>query len=97
MRTNKQLLQLILDEARKIKTGESFPAGGLCNIARRLYRNNQMTSDECGKVKRYILYHMPQSYRVPGYPMGVYGWPPRELEPRIEFLEKHIKLQSKKS
>ena len=97
MRTNKQLLQLILDEARKIKTGESFPAGGLCAIARRLYGSNEITSDEREKVKRYILYHMPQDYRFGICYPGLYGWLPYKLEPRIEFLEKHIELESNES
>lgn len=78
MRTDKQLIQLVLDNFDK-----HFKSG-LCNLALHLLFNRDITYNEYCLLMEIIKLGRPSK------PYG-FWWPVGQREPRIEFLNKLLK------
>lgn len=82
MRSNKELLQVFLNN-------QHFFRGGLCNWALRLYNSNLISQKE-----HYLINQIIQSYSIISFFRVIrfngYWWEAGEIEPRIEFLQKHL-------
>lgn len=94
MRTNKELLQLLLDNIDKLGTG-------LCALAQRLNDEDIMSYNDWDKVNFYIYKNKPFYYRLrrslwlvislPEHMSYSFFWPIGQKEPRIKWLEQQIK------
>lgn len=81
MRTIKELLQIMLDNSK-------YFSYGLCNMVNTLYYFEYISFVEANILKRYINENPPIGFLGKGY-----YWEYGKLEPRIKWLEEHIKLQ----
>lgn len=88
MRTNKELLQLLLDNIYLLRTG-------LCGVASRLNNSDVITYSEYYKIKDYISNNRPtqgsklyDSTQV----TEAYYWKQEDKEPRVRWLKYHIKI-----
>lgn len=88
MRTIKELLQIMLDNPQHFETG-------LCRWANYLYSGELITSEEYRVLRNYIKTNEPFIFssfdvlnqRISSSP---YYWEVGKIEPRIEWLKKHI-------
>ena len=86
MRTEKELLQVLLDNMDKFETG-------LCLLSGALQRGKIITMTEEFSIFRYIEGNAPKmNYNK--VILSVYKWPKGEKQPRIDWLNEQIqKLQ----
>jgi hypothetical protein len=83
MRTRKELLQLLLDNINLLQLG-------LCGLAWRLNNRRMISVEECIDIREYIRQQRPKkTYK--GYD---YYWKPGNEKPRINWLKKHIELNT---
>ena len=87
MRTNKELLELLLNNMNIFATNN---LGGLCTLAFSLYVIDVITHKELTKVRKYIINNKPKGW----YEFRPFYWYRGEVTSRAEFLMKHIKKQS---
>lgn len=80
MRTNKQLVQLVLDSFPKYFTS------GLCGVLVKMHTDNILSAYEWCTLRDLFEKHKPSK----GY-SRVYWWEPHNLKPRIEFLNNLLK------
>ena len=86
MRDIKVLLTLVLENMDGFRWG-------LCDIVRQLYRNNIINVDEYLLLLKYMEVHRPNnSYKRRGI---AYFWKSGLSKPRIAWLKRQIKKQSK--
>lgn len=64
---------------------------GLCHVATHLRFDKTLTLCEYVKLKRYINNNRPN---ISGY-ARLYFWPLNDVESRLEWLDNHIKLNTK--
>lgn len=85
MRTEKELLQVLLDNIGLLKYG-------LCGLARDLHISDKkiLSFKEYMSIKQYIRENAPVRYLDDGEE-SVYHWPVGEIEPRRVWLEEEIK------
>ena len=88
MKIINELLKLLLYE---VKTGNLQT--GLCSITQTLVFNNVISREEKTILRRYIYHNRPNpnSITIKGY-----YWIPCQSQPRIKWLNKHIKLTQHK-
>ncbi len=87
MRTIKELLQVMLDN-------QPYTAG-LCHWISRLAQLDIITTEEFWELSYYIRLNRPSRYSsLKAYKNRhkSYYWPQYDLEPRIKWIKKHIKL-----
>jgi len=78
MRTEKELLQLLLDNIDKLETG-------LCYLTYFLWvYHNSISYDEKQKITLYIELKAPKKRK------DCFHWKPNEKQPRIEWLKSQI-------
>jgi hypothetical protein len=82
MRSNKELLQLLLDNRQ-------YFYFGLCGLAGELRINYIITFEEYCKIKNYIRKYANTELRKS---KSVYYWEESKWEPREEWLKQQIKL-----
>lgn len=88
MRSDKELLQLLLDNKDIFQTG-------LCLLAGTLYCRCKISAKEMLRIPDYLRTNVSTYYKENGY---AYYWPIGEWEPREEWLKKEInKLDGKRS
>ncbi len=83
MRSNKELLQILLDSIDSMNYG-------LCGLVFDLYLVNKLSSVERIRLSRYIKSYAPPRYNVLG-DLCKYNWPVCEKGPRAEWLKAEIK------
>lgn len=86
MRTNKELLQVFLDNQKLFETG-------LCSWIDALLCVNLINNEEFKYLNDLILKHKPILYRLRISKNSIYGyyWEKGKIEPRIKWLKKHLK------
>jgi len=83
MRTRKEILQLLLDNINLLQLG-------LCGLAWRLDNLRMISLEECLDIREYIKSQRPKkTYK--GYD---YYWMPGNVKPRINWLKKHIEINT---
>ena len=85
MRNIKELLQLMMDNQRLLKSG-------LCELALILYLRGVISGGEKNFIYDYISAHPPTNVITVG--KQVWFWNKGDIEPRIDWLNTHIKLNS---
>jgi hypothetical protein len=89
VRTNKELLQLMLNNIYKL--GWSTFIDGLCLLRFNLFNNGFINDKEDYKIKRYMSKNLPEHIK------GTYCWERGLVKPRRQWLEEQIqKLETKK-
>jgi len=92
MKTNKQLLQIILTDGDKNFKNESNY--GICGFSTSLVRCGEINATECHKIKKYIKTHRPKPgdkhYR-PSHKNSPYYWATGAWKPRRKWLKDQIK------
>lgn len=91
MRTIKELLELMLSRTDLFRFG-------LCQTVNKLYFTDIITVEECNLVEHYINSHRPSKFSsINAYihRNDTYFWTKGDIKPRIKWLKKHIKLNSK--
>ena len=89
-RSIKELLQVMLDN-------QQFFDAGLCLWALHLQTRIIITWEETQKVLSYIKANRPSKWSSRAafkYRNSEYFWTIGDIEPRLKWLEKHIKLNS---
>lgn len=90
MRSIKELLQVMLDNQ------DCFIVG-LCNWVSQLLYKKKITQEERMFLIKYIQNNRPSKWSsldaFRHRNLGMY-WCPRNIKPRIKWIEKHIKLNS---
>jgi hypothetical protein len=81
----KELLQVMLDNQGNF----SF---GLCHWCERLFWNEKITLPERNTLRTYIKNNRPW---ISYFGVSAYYWSPFKIEPRIKWINKHIKKLSK--
>lgn len=90
MRTNVELLKLILEVLPKvIDTSTEGGASGICDVVDALHIMDEISSEEYNKVSILLQSNIPDTPRTRND--LAYWWDPKEMEPRIEFLNELIK------
>ena len=84
MRTIKELLELSLKY-------EYFLIDGLCQLFSTMYEKGLIDASELMFIKHYMRINRPF---IKGRECTCFWWPSREIPPRIEWIEEHIKLNS---
>ena len=90
MRTIKELLELMLENQQSFKTG-------LCYFALDLYYEDIITPSEYRILQNYIDSNKPTFFESPFYSFGIFGcyyWKKGNVNPRLKWIKKHIKLNS---
>jgi len=90
MRNVKELLELMLEN-------KTLFSSGLCNWAHNLYYYNKITLNEYNLLDRYIASNRPKWYSsidACKHKDNLYFWEPKNIEPRLKWINKHIKLNS---
>ena len=82
MRTIRQLLKIMLDNQQYFETG-------LCRWANELRICRLINFEEQKNIEHYIDKFPTEQYTTLG---SIYYWEPCLIEPRIEWLKKHIEL-----
>jgi hypothetical protein len=88
MRTIKELLQLMLDN-------QQYFQAGLCYWSNNLYANGLINMREWVLLKKYIKVNRPSAFSSINALMhrnSAYFWEPENIKYRVQWLEKHIKL-----
>ena len=86
MRSEKELLQVLLDNMDYFQTG-------LCRVITHLYLVDQIKYNELYLVRKYIRKNAPEMYDESGC-LSVFNWVKGEKQPRIDWLNEQIqKLQ----
>lgn len=83
MRTIKELLQVMLDNQRYFRTG-------LCGWSRELHWEEIINYEEYDLLCGFIKDNNPKNTI---HTLEIYYWKPREITPRIEWINKHLKQQ----
>lgn len=91
MRTNKKLLQILLDNIEEIFSDTSNICNGLCILTSYLCEKKIISRDEKGKIKIYLSDCLPKRIGGCNY-NSLYCWKPGELEPRVKWLEEQINI-----
>jgi len=86
MRNIKELLQVMLSNINKINSWND----GMCILAVKLLGEQIITNDEYNCLLKHIKSNPPKNRYD-----NSYFFEPGQIQPRIEWLEKHIKLNSK--
>ncbi|MEY2702604.1 MAG: hypothetical protein RLY43_1240 [Bacteroidota bacterium] len=92
MRNIKELLELMLENQ------DCFCSGGLCGWASELCLARIITCEEYHFLGEYISHNRPHkwsSYDAFKHRHEVFYWTPYNIKPRIKWIKKHIKLNSK--
>lgn len=84
MKTIKEILELILEE---FESEDNFYSG-LCYTNASIYFNKDTNLDEYMMLSKYIREHVVLIHKG-------YGWCPSDKLSRIDWLKKHIELNSK--
>ena len=82
MRTINQLLIILRDHTEEYMESGSL---GLCAVSLELSYDEIITNKEDYTLSNYIETNMPM------WGEGVYGWTPRKIKPRLDWLDKQIK------
>lgn len=84
MRSIKELLELMLNNQKYFRKG-------LCTWVLLLYYNSKITQDESDLLIDYIKANPPFFVIIRKLLYGGHYWKYRVIEPRIEWIKKHIK------
>jgi hypothetical protein len=88
MRTNKELLELMLENQQYFKSG-------LCWWIENMYRRGIITEAECDSLEYYLSQNKPITfYKILRMNTNSYWWRIGDIKPRIKWIEKHIKKLS---
>ncbi len=82
MKTDKELLQLILDNIKEGFSNPDYNCDGLCLVV--LFIIDEITLDERMKLNTYLKKYLPRHKK------DDYCWIPGKLEPRIKWLNEQI-------
>lgn len=90
MRSIKELLEVMLENQDKFRDG-------LCMWGLKLLTNNIVTQNEYRVILKYIEGNKPKWYSsssafYEAFSQSGYYWECYNIEPRIEWIKKHIKL-----
>lgn len=85
-RNTKELLILLRDNMDLLTSG-------MCQLALRLSHKGIMTDNEYEKVRTYLNNHKPKNL-IPE--RSLWWWFCGEKEPRLKWLNRHIKIQAKR-
>jgi hypothetical protein len=92
MRSNKEILEVLLDNVERIRT-----TYGLCILAGELHIQGVITWEELRKIRVYIKNNRPSALSSIDALLAVnslYHWPKYKVKPRAKWLKKHIKKLS---
>jgi hypothetical protein len=92
MRSNKEILQIMLDNVQLIRDRK-----GLCSLASSLYRSSIITFVEAASIQKYIMENRPfalSSIDTLRSVNSLYYWPKYKVKPRAKWLKKHIRKLS---
>ncbi len=84
MRTNKELLELMLENQQDFHTG-------LCQWILSMFMRDRITTDEYYELKDYLKQNKPITFH------GIFSafwWRVGDIKPRIKWIKKHIKKLS---
>jgi len=85
MRTIKEILEIMLENKHLF-------GSGLCNWNAMMYDNKKISHAEYRELRDYIKKNKPITwYNLLGDNANAYYWKPRDINPRIRWIEKHIK------
>jgi len=79
MRTEKEILQVILDNMDQFKTG-------LCYLVDKLLNQGKLTREDHSIWRKLIYRHTPKGH------VGHCLWPVGEKQPRVEWMVKQINV-----
>lgn len=82
MRTEKELLQVLLDNMDLLKTG-------LCGLSLCLYLKDIIDDKEYELIETYIKEYAPKRYLFEGIESD-FNWEAGEKQPRIDWLNEQI-------
>jgi hypothetical protein len=90
MRSIKELLEVMLEHQDKFRDG-------LCMWGLKLLTSNIVTQNEYRVILNYIKGNKPKWYSSTStfyevFSQSAYYWECNNIEPRIEWIKKHIKL-----
>lgn len=90
MRSIKELLEVMLSNQHHFSRG-------LCSWIEKLYFNSLISLQEKNLLHEYVFKHKPIKYRIHTFLGGKdgYFWKKEEKEPRIKWIQKHIKKTNK--
>lgn len=87
MRTIRELLKIMLDNQELFQTG-------LCGWCHKLYFKDIITKDEYYIIRNYIYKYPTKRYKTAAN--SSYYWEIGDIDSRIKWLKKHIKLREQK-
>lgn len=86
MRTIKELLELMLENKHLF-------ISGLCYWNYWILNNEKISGDEYCELRDYIEKNKPITwYNLVIHRNGSYWWKPGDINPRIKWIKKHIKI-----
>lgn len=89
--TERPIKELLIIMRDNIELFEKHHCYGLCDLVFQIYRRGEITTSKAEAMKDYIKETMPLRFNCLGN-KSVFGWPMRELQPRLEWLNEQINL-----
>lgn len=86
MKTNKELLQILLDNIEEAFSSKIYD--GLCSLVGHVHRELFVSTYDANRLYEYLFLGLPTRFSQGGY--RGYCWIPGKLEPRIKWLKEQI-------